>query len=90
MTKKLYNVTVEFEYAVLAESADEAMRYAEEALGGCDIREFCFVSEAAPDPTGEVTRPSGWTDDTLVYGSRNADVTLAQAIEKHVLKKESA
>jgi hypothetical protein len=90
MTKKLYNVTVEFEYAVLAEDEYEAAHYAEEAFGDCDASACCLVSEATPDPTGEVTRPSGWTDDTLVYGARNEDVTLVQAIEKHVLKKESA
>lgn len=89
MAKKLYNVTIMFEYAVLAENGHGATSFAEEAFGDSNVHEHCQVVEVSPDPAGEVSGPPSWDDEALVYGAGDEDVTLAEAIEKYVKKPES-
>lgn len=78
MTKKLYIVTVGFEYACLAEDEHEAVRWKEEALGD----EGAPTAHAQLSVTNRcIMRPRGWTDDTLIYGApRGSDLRLDDAI----------
>jgi hypothetical protein len=78
MTKKLYTVSVGFEYACLAESEQDALRYKEEALGDEGTP---TVYAQLTVTSGPVRRPRRWTDDALVYGAPyGTDVRLDDAI----------
>lgn len=83
--KKLYTVTVEFEYAVLAEDEREAMDYANDALRDVIVEEYASATETVYMPMGnvkmpQVRRPDDYDDTSLVYGA-DEDITLAEAIE---------
>lgn len=84
--RKLYTVTVEFEYAALAESPDEAKRYAHAAFHDVPIGYCAFAGEAVYLPSHDRTStpivrvPDDYDDDSLVYGA-DEDVTLAEAVE---------
>lgn len=86
MTKKLYVVSVGFQYACFAESAHDALRFKEEALH--DEGEPSAVATLAV--TGPVPcRPRGWTDDVLVYGAPyGTDVRLDEAIATEMNRVE--
>jgi hypothetical protein len=89
MTKKLYIVSVGFEYACLADDEHDALRFKEEALH--DEGEPSAVAKLAV--TGPVPyRPRGWTDDVLIYGApRGIDLRLDAAIaaEKNRVEQEN-
>lgn len=87
MTKRLYIVRVEFEFAVIAESEQRATRFAEDALNDMDTTDVCTAFRAELGPTGEVTPPDGWSDDTLVYCSGNEDITFEQAVAEYTENK---
>jgi hypothetical protein len=71
--KRLYICTVEFEYAVMAESESEAAWAAIEVA-----RDVHFPGETwAREWDGQ--RPDDWHDDCLVYGT-DEDLTLGAAI----------
>jgi len=78
MTKKLYIVSVGFEYAVLAEDEYEAVSFKEEALHD-DGTPLAHAQLAITNRC--IMRPRGWTDDTLIYGApRGSDLRLDDAI----------
>jgi hypothetical protein len=87
MTKKLYIVTVSYEYACLAEDEYEAADFREEALHD----EGDPTTHARLAVTGPVPyRPRGWTNDTLIYGA-DSDLRLDDAIaaEKTRVEQEN-
>lgn len=89
--KRLYIVTasIEFEFAVMAESRAEAERMTKFARDEWDARgiyptECTLHARLAVIPTGNGPRywaPEGWDDDSLVYGPKE-DVTWAEAVER--------
>lgn len=83
-TKKLYVVSVSFEFAVLAESEGEARLTADEAAGDCLDHARAQVHRAVNPDTGWVHMPRGYDGDTLVYGTSRAegDVTFNKAVER--------
>lgn len=86
MTKKLYIVSVGFEYACLAESEQDALRFKEEALG--DEGEPTSVAQLAVT-NGPIRRPRRWTDDVLIYGAPyGTDLRLDAAIANEVSRVE--
>lgn len=88
MTKRLYTVTVEFDYAVLAENESDARRYASEAardaLYDADVHASLTVRDEKT-----IDWPSGYDESTLVYGTRE-DVTFGEAVarEKAAMEKK--
>jgi hypothetical protein len=81
--KRLYVVTVGFEYACLADSPAEASSFAMEAVHEIHAGECAHAAPlrwAGPD---DPIRPRGWDDDSLVYqsGFRPDDITLGDAIK---------
>ena len=85
MYKRLYIVQVEFEFAALADSEQEACRFTDQV-----IRDTSMMSEHAHatvvgfhkfpgHPEKLASRPDGWEDDDLVYGA-DKDITLSEAI----------
>jgi hypothetical protein len=92
MTKRLYTVTVQFDFAVMAESAYDARRYANEAQRDLMLDEFAHATPAVElYPTGRFTeiRPDA-EGESLVYGA-DRDTTLDDAIaaEKKRLEAET-
>ena len=86
--KKLYIVTVEYEYPVLAEDDCDAVKYVNEALDGAYLHNCARAREAIyfPGPsstTPVVNRPDDYSDDDLVYGA-DTDITLGAAIQAEV------
>jgi hypothetical protein len=86
--KKLYTVTVEFEYAALAEDERDALDYAIDALGDVSVRDYARATETVYLPgkdskTPVIRRPDDYDDDSLVYGADD-DTTLAEAIQAEV------
>lgn len=86
--KRLYVVQVEFEYAVMAESASEACSFARDCAGDLDLEQHAYASQLqiveATDHLGIKRNvpmlPEGWTGDALVYGA-DKDTTLDDAVE---------
>jgi len=86
VTKKLYIVSVGFEYACLAESEQDALRFKEEALG--DEGEPTAHAQLAVT-NGPVRRPRRWTDDVLIYGAPyGTDLRLDDAIAAEMNRVE--
>ena len=87
--KRLYTVTVEFEYAVLAEDERDAMDYAHDALRDVSIRDYAHATPTVYVPQGngprapQVRRPDDYDAESLVYGADD-DVTLEDAIAAEV------
>ena len=69
MTKKLYTVRVELEYAVMAESREDAMdrRWAREESRNVDIAD-CVTHASAVSPKHPLL-PEGWEGNCEVYNS---------------------
>lgn len=82
--KRLYTVTVEFDYAVMAESESDAIRTADDAAGDVYLRECASATltvQPVPTTTGHFyTNLPEWDDDSLVYGC-DEDITLGDAVE---------
>ena len=85
MTKRLYVVTIEVEFAVMAESEQEAVKFTDEAISDdSNLRECArarplrFVKHPGGGEAIALT-PDGWEDDTLVYGTKT-DLTLKDAV----------
>jgi hypothetical protein len=90
-TKRLYTVTVEFDFAVMAESEYDARRYANEAQRDIMLDEFAYATPTVNLlPTGRFIecRPDA-EGEGLVYGT-DKDTTLDDAIaaEKKRLEAE--
>ncbi len=87
MTKRLYVVRVEFEFAALADSAQEACRFTDDAIrdmsmmGDCADATIIGFHKFPGSDQKLAMKPDGWEDDALVYGADN-DTTLAEAIEE--------
>lgn len=85
MAKRLYVVQVEFEFAALAESAQEACRFTDDAIRDMSMMDDCARAlvigfHKFPNTTEKIPmKPDGWEDDDLVYGA-DKDTTLAEAI----------
>ena len=88
MTKRLYVVQVEFEFAALAESEKEACRFTDQAIQDMSMMDDCARAQIISfqkfpnHPEKLPMKPDGWEDDDLVYGAGNRDLTLAEAIEE--------
>lgn len=81
--KKLYIVTVKYEYAVVAEDEFEAVAAADDAERDAFLQEQCSCQEA----TMEHYLPSGWNDSCLVYDDTDGDLPISEAKELYVTKK---
>lgn len=81
--KRLYVVTVEFEFACLADSPVDAIGLARDAAHDVDMRECAHATILRWAGADAPIRPQGWDDDSLVYqsGFRPDDVTLGDAIK---------
>ena len=86
VAKRLYVVQVEFEFAALAESAQEACRFTDDAIRDMSMMDDCAHARIIgfhkfPGSDQKLPmKPDGWDDDALVYGAGN--LTLAEAIEE--------
>lgn len=80
-TKRLYTVTVEFDFAVLAESEYDARSYASEAQRDLMLDEFAHATPTVSIlPTGRfIERRPDAEGESLVYGA-DRDTTLDEAI----------
>jgi hypothetical protein len=89
--KRLYTVTVDFEYAVLAENEDDACYYADEALQDQCAAHFSHATLTVTRlSTGQFAeRLPDVEEDSLVYGSEE-DVTFAEAIASERARLETA
>jgi len=91
-TKRLYTVTVEFDFAVYAKDESDARRYANEAQRDIMLDEFSHATQTVElYPTGRFVecRPDA-EGESLVYGA-DRDTTLDEAIaaEKKRLEAET-
>jgi hypothetical protein len=73
---KLWNVTIEIEAIVMADSKQEAERFAKEIMA--DVDNVADFATAVP----MYHMPNDLEYDSLIYHKDNADVTLEQALEK--------
>jgi hypothetical protein len=91
-TKRLYTVTVEFDFAVMAESEYDARSYANEAQRDLMLDEFAHATPTVSRlPTGRfVERRPDAEGESLVYGT-DEDTTLNEAVaaEKKRLEAEA-
>lgn len=92
--KRLYTVTVEFQYAVLARDTFDALDCASDALNDVFIRDYAHATPTVYLPQGngprtpQVRRPDDYEDSALVYGA-DEDITLAEAIAREVTEFEA-
>ena len=77
---RVYMVSVEFQYACVAESRGDAERQIDGVLRSEDICDACTAGPVR-FVDGAPTLPEGWETDTRVYNAD--DLTLTQALEKH-------
>ena len=89
MNKKLYTVTVEFQYAVLAENEREACEYANDAMQDTGSMSDCAT---AHETTSMIFKgvekpllPDIWEMESLVYGEE--ELTFEEAWKKYGNKK---
>lgn len=85
VTKRLYIVRVEIEFAVLAEDEDDAISHTSEAvmdtfLESAADAELISFHKIPGSEKMIPNRPKGWDDTSLVYGA-DEDTTLGEAIE---------
>lgn len=82
---RLYTVTVEFDYAVMAENESEACRYAREAARDLDLENYASAIPtvvAVGDKDARVRRPDDYDEDTLCYGPPGmGDILFEKAVE---------
>ena len=76
---RLYRVEIALEYAVLADSREEAESYANDALRDTHASDH-VTARLMRDSKGRYLYPDGWDDHSLVYGS-DTDVPLKEAVE---------
>lgn len=82
MTKKLYVVSVSFEFPVMAESEEDALDHVDEAVEDA-VRQDTLCAYARKtyfNVKGEPRLPVGFVLTDLVYGTEK-DTTLEEAIE---------
>ena len=86
--KKLYFVSVEFEYPVLAENEHEAMAEAEAAsLDLTSLADYAHAKLVTFKTNGQPTYlPDGYTVKSLVYGVKG-DVTLGEALAEEKIRQ---
>jgi len=91
MPKKLWTVTIECQYAVVAETEREAKEYADSAL--YDVSYVADLADAR-ETTSMIIKgverpllPDGWESDCLVYGE---EITFDEAWQKYGKKKSSS
>jgi hypothetical protein len=84
--KKLYTVTVEFEYAVVAESEFEAESWVDMEMRNLSGMDLCPEVRELPTIKGKPILPDGWDEDSLVYGDE--ELTLIEAFKKYGKKEE--
>lgn len=77
--RKLYRVTVEMTYYVVADDEDDAESYIDEAMRDVDLSDTSMVFEVhrGNRPVG------GWDLDCLVYGEHDGDLTLRDAMDAY-------
>ena len=88
LKKRLYTVTIEFEYAVLAADSYDAVIYASDALDDVFVREYAHATETVYLPgkdskTPVIRRPEEYDDTTLIYGT-DKDTTFGDAVAAEV------
>ena len=76
---RLYRVEITLEYAVLADSREEAESYADDALRDTNVSDHA-TARLMRDRKGRYLYPDGWDDHSLVYGP-DTDVSLKEAVE---------
>lgn len=78
MSKKLYEVEVSVVYYAYASSADEAHQFAREAIDDVYLPDHCLTRPVRKDTRLD----DDWTDQSLVYGNHDGDITLGDVISK--------
>ena len=73
--KKLWIVTVEFEFMAWAETDDEAEEFAEEATEDTDSRHSAYAREYVR------SLATGWDNESIVYHDGDEDITVQDALE---------
>lgn len=74
--KKPFLVTIEIEYAAMAEDEAEAIEHAREVVSDSYLTDHCFAQPLA-------RLPDGWEPDSLVYGTDH-DMTVQEALDLDV------
>ena len=81
--KRLYTVTVEFDYAVMAESESDAKSYASDACRDLSIEDHATALRTVnpvPNVKGQFyTNLPDYDDDSLVYGT-DEDLPFGEAL----------
>lgn len=89
--KRLYTVTVEFDFAVLADSEVDAKSYANKAIDDLYLGECTTATLTVYSPGGGIIAENlpAWDQDSLVYGA-DEDTTLEEAVaaERSLLQQE--
>jgi len=73
--RKSFLVTLELEYACLAEDEEEARDFVKEAINDACLEEYCTVSclNRIPD---------GWEPDYYIYHNQDGDIALQELLGK--------
>lgn len=91
--KKLFTVTITYEYAVLADTPMEAEGYATQAMrdGGLVQRVRARPTDARSwtDPPGSLIPPAGWDGNSLVFGAVG-NVTFDQAAAVEIARRRES
>lgn len=78
--RRIYTVTVSFEYAVLADSESDAESYVDDVFRDQTHTDLDMDTRLMRDYKGRYVMPDGWDGRSLIYGT-DEDLTLGDAIE---------
>jgi hypothetical protein len=77
--KKLFLVTVEFDFYAYAENEDEAMELARDAVDHVFVEDCVSTEEVKAQPRH---LSDGWNRRSLVYHSDSGDIELGSLLDK--------
>jgi hypothetical protein len=77
--KKLFRVTVEFDFYAYAEDQYDAMDMARDAADDFNLDDCAIYEEVKTQPR---YLSDGWTRDSLVYDSDSGDIELGTLLDK--------
>jgi hypothetical protein len=77
--KKLFRVTVEFDFYAYAEDQYDAMDLARDAADAVNLNDCASAEEVKTQPR---YLSDDWTRDSLVYDSHGGDIALGTLLDK--------
>jgi len=76
--KKLFRVSVEFEFYAYAEDEWDAQYFAQDALNDISVGDCATSMEVRPSHA----LAAGWSRDSLVYHEESGDISLGSLLDK--------